>query len=198
MTMNRTNSSCGCKIGRKQAKHGLHSLNEKLTLKREEERASLRDLARFINIQILDSAVSETGVDIVGDISSIFDAITNEDISTERRVIVTDQLRNHGIKVDEVREDFVSYQAVRHHFQNCLGISTERRGVDTVRDARDVLQWSQDRHENIVERTLGRLNRKDVIHLGNPSITSSVTISCEDCGAIYSLDEYLTRGTCGC
>lgn len=198
MFWNNTHNSCGCKIGKNRKKHGLTSLNETLARKRREEGTSLRNLARFVNIQILDTILSDTEADIVGNPSSIYDAISDENVPINRRVMITDQLQTQGIDVDELRGDFVSYQTVRRHFQDCMGIPTDRQGVDSVDEAREVIEWSQERHENILERTLGRLHRKGIVHFGDPTIRSSLTISCDDCGEIYGLEEFLTEKACKC
>lgn len=196
--MTGSDENCGCKIGRNSTKYELENLDQRIREKRQEQQASLRDLATFVNIQILAAVVNRTGAQITGAPATLYESLTGEDVSAELRVTLTDQLTNLGVDVEELHDDFVSYQAVRRHLQDCLGVSTGRQGVESVAEAREVIEWARQRNENVLERMLNRLEKVGKLSISNVSVTTSMTITCEDCGQIYRVDELLEHGECEC
>lgn len=189
---------CECKIGRQMEKYGLSDLNGELRHHRREEEASLRDLADFVNARIVEAAIDAADADVAGDGTSVYVALADDDVSTERRVNVTDQLTSTGIDVDELEGDFVSYQSVRTHLRNCLDVDTGRRGVETVEEGREVIEWARARDENVIERTLSRLQRVGAITAGELTATTTITVECTTCGTNYRLGRFLDRGACEC
>lgn len=189
---------CPCKIGRQIDSYDLRDLNEDLRYRRHEEETSLRDLADFVNARILETAIDASDADIAGDAVSVYVALTGDDVSTRRRVDVTDQLSNAGIDVDELERDFVSYQSVRYHLQNCLDVDTSRHGVETLEEGRGVVEWARTRDANVIERTLSRLQRTGAVTAGELTTTVTVTVECATCGNTYRIDEFLDRGSCEC
>jgi len=198
MTATGRDDHCGCKIGRNAKKYVLEELDEDLIRERHDREASLRDLASFVNTRILEAAINEADADIAGDPASVYSALTDDDVRPARRVAVTDQLTNVGVEVADLTADFVSYQSVRHHFQTCLDMDTNRRGIETVQEGREVLEQARQRAENVIDRTLARLRRTGSLSTGDLTVIATVTITCEDCGNVYRVDELLDHGRCGC
>lgn len=190
-------AECSCKIGRQMDAYGLQGLNDDV-LRRREEGASLRDLAEFVNVRILEAAMDASDADVAGDAGSVYAALTDDSISTEKRVNTIDQLNDVGIDVKALEGDFVSYQSVRYHLQKCLDMDTGRQGVETIEEGREVIEWARTREENIIGRTLSRLQRIGAIAGGDLRTNSTVTVECTECESTYTIEEFLDRGVCEC
>lgn len=189
--------TCSCKIGRQANTYDLRNLSEDLR-RRREEGDSLRDLAAFVNKRILGAAIDASDADVAGDVGSVYAALADDEVSTERRVNTIDQLDAVGVDAQTLKDDFVSYQSVRNHLRNCLDMDTGRRGIETAEEGREVIEWARSREENIIERTLSRLRRIGLIASGDIRINSTVTVECTDCGNTYTVDEFLDRRACEC
>ena len=93
---------------------------------------------------------------------------------------------------------FVSYQTVRTHLKECLGVETNRESRLTVADARGTIEWARSRSEGIVERTLERLASADEIDAGDVDVTHVVRVDCSRCGTTAPVDEFVDGGGCNC
>jgi hypothetical protein len=189
---------CDCKIGRKAEKYELDDLDQRIQQRRETNEDSLRDLAEFVNVRILEVVIDATDADIVGDVDSIYRAMTSEEVTTKRRVEIRDQLTAVGTDLKELKDDFVSYQTIRYHLQNCLEIDTSRKGIETIQEGREVITSSMKRDQDVIERTVARLDRIDTLEIPDPRVTVTATIECGRCGDSYRIEDFLTRGRCRC
>jgi len=135
---------------------------------------------------------------VAGDPSSVYETLTGDDVSPEKRADLTDQLEFVGIDVERVLEDFVSHQTIKHHLNDCLEIDTSREGIDSIEEGRAKIQWSQDRHRTVLENTVDQLLRANLVSLGDFEITHTTSITCTDCGASYRLEEVLDGQGCDC
>lgn len=188
--------SCECKIGRKVEKYGLEDLGQKIASQRNDGK-SLRDLANFVNIRITEAAINAANADVAGDATSVYEAL-GEDEAIERRVQLQDQLTAVGIETEELEGDFVSYQTVRYHLQNCLNMDTSREGINSVAEGREVIEWARDRDRDIIKRTLNRLKRVDELETGDLNVTLSVTVECKNCGDSMRVETFLENEMCEC
>lgn len=189
---------CACKVGRGARKHGLDDLDADLERRYVGGEASLRDLADLVNARIVAAAVEATDADVVGDPSSIYAAIQGDEVSAERRADVRDQLTYAGVDLGALTEDFVSHQTVRDHLRSCLDVDTSRTGVESLEEARDVVEWARARDEQIVDRTVERVRRLGLLRTGPLEVSHTVRVTCVDCGATYRPSELLERGACEC
>ena len=189
---------CNCKIGRNADTYDVASLHEDVIQQRQEDGASLRDLEQWINIQLVKAALDRSDVPVAGDAESIYHALTSEEIATQRRVEMTDRLINHDVDVDQLRKDFVSYQTVRNHLRECLNISTERRGVESVAEGMEVIEWAIAHCTDVVERMLLRMGRRELLGIGNLDVTVSVTATCSECDTISDIRSFVEEGGCEC
>lgn len=189
---------CDCKVGRAVDAYDLPGLNRELRDRRDREEASLRELADVTNTRILESALEHADADVVGDASSVYEALTGDDVAPERRADVRDQLTYAGVDVEAVTDDFVSHQTVRAHLSDCLDVDTSRRGVTDVDEGRDVIEWARGRDEHIVEQTLDQLRRRGALDVGALDVTHTVRVTCTECGASYPVETLLDRGHCEC
>lgn len=193
--MSAPSPDCDCKIGRNAEKYGL-SIDVRRW--REDEELSLRDLAQRVNVRITAAVLDSVDGGIVGDPASVYAVLADPDVAADRRVTVQDQLAGQDVDPGELDADFVSYQSVRHHLRNCVGVDTSRRGIETIDEGRAVVEWATDREARVVERTLGRLGRVGALAGTDYEVTTTLTITCGDCGATYRIDDLLDAGGCSC
>jgi bacterioferritin-associated ferredoxin len=192
-----TSAACDCKIGRNAEAYGLDALDSDIR-RRREDGASLRSLAGYVNVRLLEAELLEADADVVGDAESVYEAIEGDDVAPERRADVRDQLSYAGVDLTALRDDFVSHQTVSAHLNDCLGLDTSRRGVTTVEEARDLIAWASDKEERTIEQTLAQLVRNGTLTLGDLEVTLSVTVRCADCGDSFRVPEILERRRCSC
>lgn len=188
---------CSCKVGRAVRKYDLGAFDA-VVRDRHRDGASLRDLERFVNERILRGALEAAGTDVIGDVDDVYDALTDDDVSAGRRTEVRERLTHAGVDVDALLDDFVSYQTVRTHLRECLDVDTDRREPLTVEDARGTIEWSRSRSEGIVSRTLERLANEGAVDAGDLDVSQVLRVSCADCGATATVDEFVDRGGCDC
>ena len=184
-----------CKVERIIEKHDLADLNEEL-IRRHRGGASLRTLERFINTRVLERALMESEVALVGDVESIYEILRGDDVGSGRRAEIRSQLERAGPPISTVEEDFISHQTVKRHLQNCLGVDTNRRTQITLDDAEDTVAWAQSRNLSVIENTLNRLHNAGLIDASNVDVTQSVRVTCKKTGNSFHLREFLKSGGC--
>lgn len=188
--------ACSCKVGRNVRKYGLGEFDAELC-ERRADGASLRDLERVVNRALLRGALRAASADVVGDVDAIYDALAGEDASAGEQTEVHARLARAGVDVEALLGDFVSYQTVRTHLKDCLGVDTDRTEPLSVEDARGTIEWARARSQGIVERTLERLVRSEELAAGDLDVTQLVSVTCADCGATVSVEQFVDRG-CDC
>jgi len=190
-------SACSCKVGRSADKYGLEALDRQL-LDRREEGASLRRLETVVNTSILRTLLRDAEMDIVGDVSSFYEKLTDDDASAGERTEVREWLTRADIDPDELTGDFVSYQTVRTHLRECLDVETNRTSTLSLEDAQGTIEWARSRSEGIVERTIERLDRSGEFDAGAIEIGHVMRVTCTECARSYPIDTFLQRGGCHC
>jgi len=188
---------CSCKIERNAETYGLSGLDRRLLAEREDG-ASLRDLERVVNETILAAALRRSDDEVIGDVASVYETLTDDEASAGERTALTDRLSRAGVDVEGLHEAFVSYQTVRNHLRECLDVETGRRTELSLSDARGTIEWARSRSEGIVERTVERLADADEVAAGDVDVSHTVRVSCGDCGASYPVERFLERGGCEC
>lgn len=189
--------TCGCKIGRNVAAYGLEDFDRRL-LDRRRDGASLRRLERFVNEALLQRALERAETDVIGDVGSIYEKLVGEDVSAGERTEVRERLARAGVDTDGLRDDFVSYQTVRTHLQECLDVDTDRRTSLSPADAQGTIEWARSRSEGIVERTIERLRDADGVRAGDVDVTHAIRVTCPDCDGRYPVETFIERGGCDC
>jgi hypothetical protein len=190
-------ATCDCKLGRNAREYGLDTLDTDL-LARREEGESLRSLARYVNVRLLNARLLSADVDVVGDAESVYEVLEGEDIAPERRADVQDRLTYAGIDIDSLRKDYVSHQTVRAHLNDCLDVDTSRQGISSVAEARELVEWASDKEERTITQTLVQLVQNGTLTFGDLDVTVSVTIRCAKCGDSFRLPEVFEKQECSC
>ncbi|MBX0297008.1 rod-determining factor RdfA [Haloarcula nitratireducens] len=164
------------------------------------ERKSLRDLATLFNEELLRTQMRDHGMSAVdSDVESYYELLDDDEVSAGRATEARRDLEQHGIDIDEVTDDFVTYQAIRGYLQNVRGASYEQ-----TEDSEQIAK-EQERLERLITRTeavsrekLERLRDTDRIDLGTFRMFVGVNVFCESCGSQYSIEELLDEGGCDC
>lgn len=188
---------CGCKVGRNIEKYELNRFDEKL-LEQRDDGASLRHLESVVNKALLRSALEDSRRDFIGDVDSIYERLTDAEMSAGKRAETADQLSRGDVDVDELLSDFVSYQTVRTHLQDCLEVDTRRGQSLNPEDARGTIEWARSRSEGIIERTIERLSGVSGFQSGDVDVTYTVRVSCPDCKTSSRIEAFIERGGCQC
>ena len=189
---------CDCKIGRDARKYDTPDLPIFVKRRRIEDDLSLRDLADAANTHIVKAIIDRAGADVAGDAASVYAALTDEEVSPERRLSVRNQLADLDVTVKELEEDFVSYQAIRYHLRNCLDIDTSREGITSIAEGREIIANARERDQEIIAQTLRRLQRVDKLRDTPIEVRISPRVSCRNCGQSFGVEAFLERGGCDC
>lgn len=185
-----------CKVDRIVDKYGLSGLDQELE-RRHRRGASLRDLETVINTRVLEQALLESKVALIGDTESIYHVLQGDD-DPGRTAEIRSQFERAGPPLSDVESDFVSHQTVKRHLQHCAGVDTTRQTRITLDDAQQTVEWAQSRNLSVIENTLDRLQSAGFLDSEHLDVTQSVRVTCEHTGETFRLREFLRRGGCGC
>jgi len=189
----------GCKVERVTERYDLHEADERLLRRRENEDASLRELETHLNRRLLKREMFEQGMSpLDGEVENYYRLLTDDTVMTTARREARRKLEEAGIDVDGVKADFVSYQTVRKHLNECLDTDTsEEYTPQPDNDLRNI-EKIQQRLQNVVEKSVRRLTEHDVIQIGSPEANVSVKVTCGDCGRTYAIGTLFQRRKCRC
>jgi len=191
-------SGAGCKIDSVAEERGLTAMNERLE-KRWASGESLRDLETFFNKTVLQRAMTAAGMDTIdGEPANLYRLLTDDAVTAGKRVDAESRLRRNEIDPESVVSDFVSYQTVRNHLNDCLGVRTARESIYSVTDARSTVHKLVSRAESVTLQTIERLGGEGKLSIVDPSVTVSVRVACAECNDEYTFSGLLNRGTCSC
>jgi hypothetical protein len=191
-------SGPGCKVDRVSEKYGLTAVDDRLR-ERRERGDSLRDLERVYNERVLAAAMESAGVDLPGrEAATLYRLLTDDEVGPGERVDARSRLRRAGVDPATLESDFVSYQTVRTHLNDCLGLSTDRETAFGVDVARDTALKLVSRTELVTRQLIDRLRGRGAVTVVAPSVTVSVRVACSECGDEYSFSRLLDRGGCSC
>jgi Flp pilus assembly secretin CpaC len=188
-----------CKVERVCAERNLPTLAERLVERRTATDASLRDLERFFNREVLAAAMRTAGMELLEDeAANVYRLLTAEDVSHAARTEARDRLARAGVDVDAVTDDFVTYGTIRTHLRECAGIETRREATVDAATVRDTVFTLFGRTEAVTERELSRLAETEAFDAGELTVSLTARVACERCGEEYGLHRLLERGGCGC
>lgn len=194
---------CSCKVGRVASTYSLADVHGELA--REwgtEDGPSVRELTDTFNKRVLEVAFREAGtLPIDGEIDNIYRVLTTDDADAADRTRARDRLQQVGIAVDEVEDALVSHQTLYRHLVNCLDAAhgaTEESPEERVEKWRTRLLALQSRTTDISTQGIEQLRSAEAVDIGSFTVTTEVTVSCEDCGRFYTVEEFLDIGECEC
>ena len=138
------------KVARLIDEYDLNGLGEEMARRwtAEDDRWSLRDLADHFNQAILEAAMEAEGAQLLdGEAENTYRLLTNEDVGEADKTRVRRRLKREGIEVDDLLDDFVSYQAIRTFL-------TKHQGAEYTPDETDPLE----RETENVQQLRGRVD----------------------------------------
>lgn len=186
-----------CKVGRTITEYDLFDFNNELQ-RRRTTGSSLRELAEFMNTRVVERALEDAAVDLVGNPSDIYETLTGDEVRPSRRKELESKLRQQDVAVDQLRSDFVSHQTIKTHLNDCLEIDTSRAATVDFERERGTIEWSQARCEKVITQSIERLQQADELRTGSLHITQTVRVTCADCNRTYKLNDLLEERTCDC
>lgn len=191
-------SGATCKIDRVSERRGLSGIDDRLR-ERWADGASLRDLETFYNTELLRTVMESAGMDTLdGEVANLYRLLTDEEVSAGTQVDAESRLRQHGVDPSKVTDDFVSYQTVRTHLNDCLGEETTRETDLTTDEARNTVLKLLSRTESVTRRTIERLSNQGRLSVTAPSVTLSLRVACAECNDEYTFSQLLDEGGCSC
>jgi len=202
--MNAKNDSYRSKVARLIDKYELRGVGKELEHRwtRDEGRDSLRVLTEYFNKQLLETAIKASEYELIdGDIDNLYRILTMDDVSSGVRRETENQLSKHGVDVDTLETDFVTYQAIRTYLQKYRGVETPSRSrtEQSHRETkRSTIQQLMSRLDTVTTEALSELKDAGHLTLGEFEVIISANVHCSGCGTRISVTELLRQGSCDC
>lgn len=196
--------ACGCKVQRKIDSYGLSDLNQRMvdwwTISDEEK--SLRDIATSFNHELLREEMERNGLDpLDGEVANTYRLLTGDDVNRGVRTQTRKRLEQQGIAVDRLVDDFVSYQSIYRHLNDCLGTEYSKtdRSPETRREkATERIFSLKSRTEAVTSDTLTQLVENDALDVAGFDVLVEISMTCNSCHRRYSIDEIIENEGCTC
>lgn len=164
-----------------------------------DDRMSLRALAEYFNHAILRAAMAESGLQpLDGEVANTYRLLTDDEVTEADRMRAQRRLEREGVDVDELRRDFVTYQAIRTYLTEYREVSYSEDTPERTAVERTNIQQLRGRLLTVTDSKLDQLRRNDTLDLGTYRTFVDVTVLCEDCGERYDVDDLLDTGGCAC
>ncbi|WP_277542970.1 rod-determining factor RdfA [Haloarcula laminariae] len=195
--------ACGCKLGRVAAKYDLRDIDEKLVeswTHDGDEQRSTRELATYVNQRTLEAAVTNAGISHKeGEIENTYRLLTSDDVTSGTRTETRNELEQDGVPIETVESDFVSHQTVYNHLTKCLEASIEPPSdKEILEKSEEKLGALQSRTVAVTTDTVEKLDRDEILNIGEFNVHVSVTVTCEDCFREYTVQDLLEQRRCEC
>lgn len=165
----------------------------------DEDRKSLRKLASYFNQQLLQRALEETDVQYLdGEIENTYRLLTDDEVSSAELTRVQRRLERGGVDVNELKSDFVTYQAVRSYLKDHRGAEYTPAETDPLEREATNVQKLRGRMVSVAEGKLEQLRNSNELTLGEFRTLADIRVICEDCNSQFDILDLLDRGGCNC
>lgn len=164
------------------------------------EQESLRSLADRFNRRLLEAAIDDEGMSVVeGEVDNLYRLLTNDDVSSGNRTEARRRLEQNGVDIEQLEQDFVTYQAIRSYLKKYRGANYERDSSSTrVEKVIETIQRLKSRTRSVADNSLDQLKKSGKISIGEYRLFVEISVLCEDCNTQYGLVELLKNGSCDC
>ena len=189
------------KVARVLDEYDLEGLGAELERRwtASEDRWSLRDLARFLNQRILETALEAANVQTVdGEVENIYRLLTDDEVSGADETRIRRRLERDGVDVDALETDFVTYQAIRTYLQKHRDAEYTPDETDPIEREVSNVEQLRGRLVSVTEGKLDQLRNAEEIDLGEFRLLVDIQVVCEDCNSQFEVVELLERGGCDC
>ncbi|MFC7205386.1 rod-determining factor RdfA [Haloferax namakaokahaiae] len=185
------------KVGRLIETYEFNGFGDELEARwtADEDADSLRTLARAFNLELLQHATDDAGLDLLdGEVESLYDALTGDDATGAERTRARGRLERAGLDVEQLQKNFVSHQAIHTYLTSYRGASKERRQSDPT----ERVQRLRGRLVAVTESALDSLEHREKLEIGTPDVLVDIQVLCTECGRQYGFDELIEQGSCAC
>lgn len=187
-------SQHGCKVCRVLDERGMERYEGRLVEQWKADRGQrkgYRQLATWLNVLMLRREMDRAGLSTLGDeAASKYDRITGDDATVAAEV--RDSLRNSGIDIDSLENDFVSYGVIRTHLRECLGEERDATSTEWESEAIEITRSYAEKKAREAVSTLVNKGKLDVS--GDVTVTVSIELECDQCNARVPADRAIRRG----
>jgi hypothetical protein len=166
------------------------------------DRASLRQLAYEVNLQLLENALAEAGESSLdGELENLYHLLTDDDRSSGAQIQARNTLEQHGIDVDALTEDFVSHQAIYTYLRNYRSVdppdetSTPQEQMD---QRLNTIQRLKARLTSVTDNALTEFVNTNLLTLGEFKVLVTIRVQCTDCNTRLSISDLFANGGCEC
>lgn len=164
-----------------------------------DDRMSLRALATYFNQQLLKTRMADAGIQsLSGEVENTYRLLTGDEVSGADRTRTVRRLEREDVDVDALRDDFVTYQAIRSYLKGDRNAEYIEPDEDRIEANIESIQRLRGRVSTVTEGKLEQLRRNDEITLGEFGLFVDIAVLCETCGQRYEVQELLERGGCDC
>ena len=165
----------------------------------DEDRKSLRDLARYFNQQLLQRTLEEANVQYLdGEIENTYRLLTDDEVSSAESTRVRRRLERDGIDVDALETDLLTYQAIRSYLKDHRGAEYTPAETDPLEREATNVQKLRGRMATVTGGKLEQLRDSDELTLGEFQTLADIRVICEDCNTQFDVLDLLNRGGCNC
>jgi len=190
------------KVARLIEQYGLQGIGPQLeelwTTDDPDRRRSLRSLADFFNRQLLKQEMEQADMQTLdGEIENTFRLLTDDSVSRANQTRVRRRLEREGIDVDQLKNDFVSYQSMRTYLTKYRD-ATYDNDTDPVASTKKMIQRLQSRVSNVVETKIATLKESGAVSVDDFQIIVDIRVICERCGAQKDVISFLDDKKCDC
>lgn len=163
------------------------------------ERLSLRDLARKLNKQVLETVLESNDVMATQrDIEQIYDALAGEQGKAEA-VQKRRDLERQGVDVEELESDFVTHQSVHSYLTEVEDETYADRDPEAqLTSAVESINRLESRTKAVSESVIERFAKMDAVAVGDTEVYVEARVYCSDCGTEMRVTELLENGGCQC
>jgi hypothetical protein len=192
------------KVGRLIDEYGLEELDDELSrlwTTDSDEQQSLRELAETFNHRLLRTRMEESGANpLEGEVENMYQLLTGEETSAGARTQAESRLERLEIDVDDLKQEFVSHQAIHTYLTEFRGVerSESTTGAETVENVLQSIQRLQNRLVAVVENSLRSLKNTGRVTLGSFDVLVDLRVYCKDCDNQYSIRKLLENRGCEC
>lgn len=200
------NSSDGdgrlCKVARLIETYGFDGLGADLEARwtsRDRDGMSLRELETYFNERLLEAQMRSVGLQSLdGEVANLYRLLTADDVSGADRTRVTRRLERAGVDVEQLRQDFVSYQAIRTYLTDHRDTTYAHDEGSPVESALRLITQMRTRTGSITENKLDQLAEREDFHLAETQVYVDVQVVCERCSTQHQIEDLVEAGGCPC
>lgn len=167
-----------------------------------ESRMSLRELAAYFNERLLACKLDETTASTVdGEIENYYRLLTDDAVSSGKRIAAENTLCRQGVDVEKLRDEFVSRQAIHTYLTNERDAEytpPTQSEQDRIESYLESIGRIRSRLAAIAEQSLSQLAHSNPQLGGVAEVSVLVQVQCTYCDTQHPITAFLSNGGCGC